>query len=216
MDTTKKIAVLFDLDGVILDTETQYTVLWDEQGRKHLNREGFGREIKGQTLVQIFDKYFPGMNEVHQQIRRECAIFESEMTYDYIPGAQAFIQELHQHGVKMAIVTSSDEEKMKNVHRSHPELIEQFDQILTAAMFARSKPAPDCFLLGMELFGTTPAHTFVFEDSFHGLQAGMDSGATVIGLATTNSREAIEGKAHYLINDFIGITYQTLLCWGER
>ena len=45
------IAALFDFDGVIMDTETQYTVFWDEQGRKYLNEEDFGRRIKGQTLT---------------------------------------------------------------------------------------------------------------------------------------------------------------------
>ena len=58
MDTTKTIAALFDFDGVIMDTETQYTVFWDEQGRKYLNEQDFGRRIKGQTLTQIYDKYF--------------------------------------------------------------------------------------------------------------------------------------------------------------
>ena len=57
MDTTKTIAALFDFDGVIMDTETQYTVFWDEQGRKYLNEEDFGRRIKGQTLTQIYEKY---------------------------------------------------------------------------------------------------------------------------------------------------------------
>ena len=42
MNTTKTIAALFDFDGVIMDTETQYTVFWDEQGRKYLNEEDFG------------------------------------------------------------------------------------------------------------------------------------------------------------------------------
>ena len=51
MNTTKTIAALFDFDGVIIDTETQYTVFWDEQGRKYLNEEDFGRRIKGQTLT---------------------------------------------------------------------------------------------------------------------------------------------------------------------
>lgn len=45
MNTTKTIAALFDFDGVIMDTETQYTVFWDEQGRKYLNEEDFGRRI---------------------------------------------------------------------------------------------------------------------------------------------------------------------------
>ncbi len=58
MNTTKTIAALFDFDGVIMDTETQYTVFWDEQGRKYLNEEDFGRRIKGQPLLQISEKCF--------------------------------------------------------------------------------------------------------------------------------------------------------------
>ena len=127
MDTTKTIAALFDFDGVIMDTETQYTVFWDEQGRKYLNEEDFGRRIKGQTLTQIYEKYFSDLPEAQQEIT------------------------------------------------------------------------------------ATPENSYVFEDSFHGLQAGMTSGATVIGLATTNTREAITGKAHYIIDDFSEMTFEHLL-----
>jgi beta-phosphoglucomutase-like phosphatase (HAD superfamily) len=63
----------------------------------------------------------------------------------------------------------------------------------------------------MRLLGVLPQNTYVFEDSFHGLQAGMASEATVIGLATTNPREAIAGKAHYVIDDFTGITFEQMI-----
>lgn len=211
MDTTKSIAVLFDFDGVIMDTETQYTVFWNEQGKKYLGEEDFGRSIKGQTLTQIYDKYFGDKPDAQQEITAGLNVFEKEMSYEYIPGVEAFIADLRRNGVKIAVVTSSNEEKMQNVYNAHPEFKGMVDRILTGEMFARSKPAPDCFLLGMEVFGVTPENTYVFEDSFHGLQAGMTSGATVIGLATTNSREAITGKAHYIIDDFTGMTYDKLL-----
>lgn len=211
MDTTKSIAVLFDFDGVIMDTETQYTVFWNEQGRKYLGEEDFGRSIKGQTLTQIYDKYFGDKPDAQQEITAGLNVFEKEMSYEYIPGVEAFIADLRRNGVKIAVVTSSNEEKMQNVYNAHPEFKGMVDRILTGEMFARSKPAPDCFLLGMEVFGATPENTYVFEDSFHGLQAGMTSGATVIGLATTNSRESITGKAHYIMDDFTGMTYDKLL-----
>ena len=211
MNTTKTIAALFDFDGVIMDTETQYTVFWNEQGLKYLNEEDFGRRIKGQTLVQIYEKYFSTLPEAQQEITAKLNVFEKQMSYEYIPGVEAFIADLHRHDVKIAVVTSSNEEKMQNVYNAHPEFKGMVDRILTGEMFARSKPAPDCFLLGMEIFESTPDNTYVFEDSFHGLQAGMTSGATVIGLATTNSREAITGKAHYIMDDFTGMTYDKLL-----
>ena len=211
MNTTKTIAALFDFDGVIMDTETQYTVFWNEQGLKYLNEEDFGRRIKGQTLAQIYEKYFSTLPEAQQEITAKLNVFEKQMSYEYIPGVEAFIADLRRHDVKIAVVTSSNEEKMQNVYNAHPEFKGMVDRILTCEMFARSKPAPDCFLLGMEIFESTPESTYVFEDSFHGLQAGMTSGATVIGLATTNSRESITGKAHYIMDDFTGMTYDKLL-----
>ena len=211
MNTTKTIAALFDFDGVIMDTETQYTVFWNEQGLKYLNEEDFGRRIKGQTLAQIYEKHFSTLPEAQQEITAKLNIFEKQMSYEYISGVEAFIADLRRHGVKIAVVTSSNEEKMQNVYNAHPEFKGMVDRILTGEMFARSKPAPDCFLLGMEIFSATPENTYVFEDSFHGLQAGMTSGATVVGLATTNSAEAITEKAHYIMNDFTAITYDKLL-----
>lgn len=211
MDTTKTIAVLFDFDGVIMDTETQYTVFWNEQGRKYLGQKDFGRNIKGQTLNQIYEKYFSDKREVQELITADLNVFEKNMSYEYISGVEAFMADLRRHEVKIAVVTSSNEEKMQNVYNAHPEFKGMVDRILTGEMFPRSKPAPDCFLLGMEIFNVLPDHTYVFEDSFHGLQAGNTSGATVIGLTTTNSREAIAGKAKHVIDDFIGMTYEKLL-----
>lgn len=201
-------AALFDFDGVIMDTEGQYSIFWDEQGKKYLNEDDFGRRIKGQTLQQIYDKHFVGMDKIQQQITVDLNRFESQMNYDYLPGVEDFLKDLRQHGVKIALVTSSNEQKMSAVYNVHPELREYFDRILTANDFTRSKPDPECFLLGMEAFGTTPENTFVFEDSFHGLQAGMSSGATVVGVTTTNSREAIGQKAHHIIDDFSGMTFE--------
>lgn len=166
MNTTKTIAALFDFDGVIMDTETQYTVFWNEQGLKHLNEEDFGRRIKGQTLTQIYEKYFPTLPEAQREITAKLNVFEKQMFYEYIPGVEAFIADLHRHGVKIAVVTSSNEEKMQNVYNAHPEFKGMVDRILTGEMFARSKPAPDCFLLGMEIFSVTPENTYVLKTLF--------------------------------------------------
>lgn len=212
MDITKPIAALFDLDGVVLDTESQYTIFWDEQGRKYLGMDNFCSTIKGQTLTQILNNNFTGeLESCHEQIIADLDRFERNMDYQYISGAQRFISELRQHGVKIAVVTSSNNDKMEHVYRVHPDFKNQFDAILTGDMFKRSKPNPDCFLLGMELFDAQPGNSFVFEDSFHGLAAGASSGAIVVGLATTNSRQSIEDKAVIVIDNFDEMTYDKLL-----
>lgn len=213
MDKTKCIAALFDFDGVVMDTETQYTVYWDEVGRQyHPELPHFGALIKGQTLTQIYDKYFASMTEEQSKITAGLNRFECEMIFEYIDGVVDFMKDLHAHGVKMAIVTSSNELKMANVYAAHPELKEGLvDRILTAEMFTRSKPAPDCFLLGAEVFGTVPQNCVVFEDSFHGLEAGNAAGMTVIGLSTTNTAEAIKDKCKLSIPDFVGFNYEKMI-----
>ena len=100
---------------------------------------------------------------------------------------------------------------MANVYAKHPELKELVDRILTAEMFTRSKPAPDCFLLGAEVFGSVPGNCVVFEDSFHGLEAGNAAGMAVVGLSTTNPESAIQDKCRLVIPDFTSFTYADMM-----
>lgn len=59
MDNTLCRAVLFDFDGVIVDTEGQYSLFWNKIGEDYLGDPGFGDRVKGQTLTYIYDKFFP-------------------------------------------------------------------------------------------------------------------------------------------------------------
>ena len=203
--------VLFDFDGVIADTESQYTGFWNKVGQKYLGLEEFGHTIKGQTLIQIFGKYFDGMLREQEEVVPLLNEFESNMSYEYIPGAHRFMQELKAAGIRSAIVTSSNDAKMANVYKAHPELTDIVDMVLTSEDFSRSKPDPECFLKGMELLGGTPEETVVFEDSFHGIAAGRAAGAKVVGLATTNKREAIVPLCDMVIDDFTYLSLSDLM-----
>ena len=197
--------VLFYFDGVIADTESQYTYFWNKMGMDYLGLEEFGHTIKGQTLVQIFGKYFDGKLKEQQEIVPQLNAFEQNMSYDYIPGALEFMQELKKRGIRSAIVTSSNDIKMSNAYAAHPELRDLVDTVLTSEHFSKSKPDPECFLKGMEVLGGTPEETIVFEDSFHGISAGRASGAYVVGLATTNKSEALAPLCDMVIDDFTSI-----------
>lgn len=198
---------LFDLDGVIFDTEKYYTILWDEFGKKYLGRENFGITIKGQTLVKIFNDYFPSMQD-RKEIDSKLFDFERNMPYEYIPGAEEFIDSLKEKGVKSAVVTSSSKLKMNNVYRKHPDFKKKFDSILISDDFTHSKPSPECYLTGMKLLNGTPENTVVFEDSVNGLISGRDSGARLVGLSTTNPIEVVKQYTSVVIPDFIGRTIE--------
>lgn len=195
--------VLFDLDGVIMDTETQYSIFWNRTGKEVLGLDDFGTIIKGQTLTHIL-KHFEGAAKSTDEIIEELYEYERNMSYDYIPGADEFMKSLKDKGIPMAIVTSSNDAKMENVRRVRPELWELTEAVLTSEHFSKSKPDPECFLKGMDALGGRPEDTYVFEDSIHGINAGRAAGAKVIGLATTNTREAIADLCDQVIDDFIG------------
>lgn len=148
MDKTKCVAALFDFDGVVMDTESQYSIFWNEVGKKyHPEYEEFGKIIKGQTLRQIYDRYFQGMEHEQAEITEGLNRFETEMRYEYVPGVAEFMQNLRAHGVKIAIVTSSNEKKMANVYAAHPELKDMVDRILTARCFRNPSRTPIVFCL---------------------------------------------------------------------
>lgn len=211
MNKEKHLVALFDFDGVVMDTESQYTVFWDEVGKVHFPEiPSYGRYIKGQTLTQIYDKYFQEQTGVQEELTAKLNRFEEQMHFEFIPGVEDFMKDLRQNGVKMAIVTSSNNLKMEKAFRAHPELKAMVDYILTADMFTHSKPHPECFLLGAKMLGAEIADCVVFEDSFHGLEAGRRAGMKVVGLATTNPVAAIEDKASVVISDFVGFTYEKM------
>lgn len=211
MDKNKPIVALFDNDGVILDTETQYSILWDALGAKyHPEIPNFGRIIKGQTLTHIFQTYFPDSRE-QEKIMEELYEYERNMSYEYIPGVYDFVMELKEKGVKTAVVTSSDHAKMENVYRARPEFKEIFDRILTSEDFTASKPDPYCYLLGARVFDAPLENCMVFEDSFNGLKAGKAAGIFTVGLSTTNPEEAIKPFCDYTMDDFRAFTFEKMM-----
>ena len=211
MNKEKPIVALFDFDGVVVDTEPQYTLFWDEKGKKyHPEIPNFGHHIKGQTLIQIYKQFFREPEGLQDEITRQLLDYELTMHFEYIDGVVDFMKELREKGVKLAIVTSSNDAKMANAYREHPELKTMVDCIVTADRVTHSKPHPECFLLGAEMLGVEKDNCIVFEDSFHGIEAGNRAGMKVIGLATTNSAEAIADKCALVIPDFTDFTFEKM------
>ena len=197
-------AALFDLDGVVFNTEPQYTEFWGAQCREfHPEHPGLEHEIKGQTLVQIFDRHFSGDLAYSQEIiTNRLNDFEQTMRFDYVEGFEDFVSRLRSRGVKTAVVTSSNIAKMQSVYQIRSEFRQMFDAILTSEDFERSKPDPDCYLKAAERLGAEIDECIVFEDSFNGLKSGRAAGMKVVGLATTNSAESIAPYSDVIISNY--------------
>lgn len=197
-------AGLFDLDGVIVDTEPQYTEFWGAMGRiYHPEIPDFAYRIKGQTLTQITERWID--SEYVPELVRRLDEFESRMVFEFIPGAWDYLEKLKSAGVKTALVTSSNAVKMENVWRERPALRDLFDEVFTSEHFKASKPDPDCYLLGSKVFGYKPEDCVVFEDSFAGVAAGRAAGCKVVGLSTTNPADVLAPLCDIVLPDFRGI-----------
>lgn len=204
-----KIGVLFDLDGVILDTEGIYSEFWKEIDRRFpTGVVGFSDVIKGTCLEDILNNNFPKEN--HEEIINILQNFQKDMEYRYFPYAIEWVKSLHEAGIPMCIVTSSDQEKMNAVYKQHPEFRGFFDAVIVGEMVENAKPAPDCFLLGAKLLGKDIKDCYIFEDSLNGLKAALASGGKVISLSTTNAPELLT-DAKMVIPDFKDFTIEKML-----
>lgn len=207
--SNNKIGVLFDLDGVLVDSEGEYSKFWGATGRKYnVGSETFAADIKGTTLGEILLNFDP---QYRDEIVAALHAFENDMAYPIFPGVMEFLSELKQKQIPAAIVTSSDNVKMNYLFSKHPELLDYINVVITGSMVSHSKPDPEGYLLGASKIGVPIKDCYVFEDSLQGLEAGRSSGATVIGIATTNPMEKLKGKAHKLINEFAGFTLDDML-----
>lgn len=196
-------AALFDLDGVVFDTERQYSLFWGDVMHHYFpGKSGLEQQIKGSTLTQIFDRYFADMPSEQSKITALLDDFERHMRFDYIPGFERFVGQLDACGIKRAVITSSNQAKMENVYKAHPEFKGYFNAILTSEDFERSKPDPDCYLKGAARFGLKPKECVGFEDSLNGLKAVRAAGMFTVGLTTTNPRDVVERMSDLTIDDY--------------
>ncbi len=205
-----KIGALFDLDGVIIDSEGMYTEFWREIDRLYPSGiEDYAIAIKGTTLPEIMKHYDD--EAVKADILRRIVDFQESMSYPLYPGVEKFLEELRRRGIPAAIVTSSDDRKMQLLFKQHPTLRDYFKTVIDASMVTRSKPDPQGYILAAESLGCDPENCYVFEDSLQGLKAARASGATVIALATTYPRQRLEGMADAIIDGLATFSVDRML-----
>lgn len=193
-------AFLFDLDGVLLDTEGKYQEFWEGIAEEYgLDPKVFPISIKGQTTDTIVDDNF--IAEVRESIKERYHQYQQNMSYEFFNGAQDILKACKAKGIKTAIVTSSDKAKMHAVHQQHPYLSDMVDVVLTAEDFNNPKPSPQCWLIAAKCLDVGIAKCVIFEDSINGLKSAKASGGYVVGLTTTHTEELVNPFCYKVISD---------------
>ena len=182
---------LFDLDGVLIDSETAYSEIWTRIEREYpTGIEDFARKIKGTTLEKILSDNYPDAS-TRAKVEARLYELEGQMKYTPLPGAVELLSTLNGRGIPAVIVTSSNDKKMQHLWSDLPDFRQYFRKIVDGDMVTHSKPDPEGYLLGASLIDRKPEHCVVFEDSLQGVKAGHNSGAYVVGVAGTLPAETI-------------------------
>lgn len=185
-------ALIFDFDGLILDTETPEFSCWQNIYREHgfeFPSEKWGT-IVGGTGHSDFDaaehlslltqgRLDPESLRARNQLESQARIH----TQGPLPGVMDYIHDAKRIGLKLAIASSSDRAWVHN-HARRIGVFEYFDHIVTAedVGLGRTKPNPDLFLTALRRLGASKESAIVFEDSPNGVRAANRAGIFVVAV----------------------------------
>lgn len=206
------------MDGVIVDTNPHHQRAWHEyyqRNGKTLSDADFLEHISGKHNDAILAHLFAGQVLEPAQSRQLAAEKEALFREIYqpdivaLPGLIDFLSALKTAGIRTAVATSAPAENLDFVVDALG-LRPYFDALLNESMVSRPKPDPEIYQQAMALLGVTPADSVVFEDSMTGIRAGSASGATVVGVATTEPADKLRPLVSDVIPDFREMTVDRL------
>ncbi|WP_426474779.1 HAD family hydrolase [Chryseobacterium balustinum] len=196
-------AIIFDMDGVLINTEPQYENFWRTSAKKYnFYFEGFEKQIRGMTVKKLFEGHFKHIGDVEKKnLLKEFKAFEDKMSFPEISGISSLLYHLKQAKIKLGLVTSSDLEKLTRVSgQKNYDLY--FDVMITANDVVDGKPSPECYLKAADKLGVEPENCIVFEDSFAGISAAKSAGMVVVGVSSSHSKNELMSECENVVVDF--------------
>ena len=199
------VAVVFDMDGVLIDSRPVIEQAWGDVARRHgrvLTAADLASYVHGRAGSETVRLLFPGHSDSERSaIWAEVDRVEEEAPYPAVPGADALATGLAGRGVPLALATSSWTRKIENALGSLG-LLDVFAVRVTRDDVARGKPHPDPYLTACRRLGVRPQRTLVFEDSVSGVRSAVSAGAVCVGIGGS---ELTEAGAVAVVPDFAGL-----------
>ena len=185
-----KKGAIFDMDGLLFDTETVYqrgwTIIADEFGVER--KPGLGKACCGtcgDLTLRLVNEFHPTV-DAEAYVRRviEYVHDEAAKNLPVMEGAREILRYFHEHGVGIATASSSTVAQIEaNLIKS--DLRDYFDAVVGGDLVANGKPAPDIFLLAAERIDVPPVDCYVFEDGYNGLRGAATAGCAPVMIPDT-------------------------------
>ncbi len=209
-------AVIFDMDGVICDTnpyhEEAFKAFFKSKGmdpreeeyldhmfgknNAYIMSHFFGREVEGEELKQLEDEKESLFREIYKDQLKP------------IDGYTKFLNALKTAGVLTAVGTSAPKANMDLI-ASALGLFDKMDSMLASEDVQQHKPDPEIYLKTAKRLGVEPEDCVVFEDSYSGVSAGLNAGMRVVAVLSTHTKEELPPCDLY-IKDFTSLNLEKL------
>ncbi|WP_394907600.1 HAD family hydrolase [uncultured Mesonia sp.] len=207
-------AILFDMDGVIVDTEPlhhkAYYGMFDEIGIKV--PETLYQTFTGQSTLYVCQqlcKHFDLSHKPTDLVLKKRSIFKTLFATDpslqLISGVEKLIKHYHEAGLQLVLASSASMGTINSVFDRF-ELNPYFVDKLSGADLKASKPHPEIFLKASQSAGVKPEHCVVIEDSTNGIKAAKAANIFCVAFKSPHSKNQDYSEADHIISDFNQIT----------
>ena len=204
-------AVIFDMDGVVIDTKPGIEAFWQRWANSRgftISEKVMDDYIHGCPVWLTIEKVFPMLTEPEiSTLMKEIHDMEAELPYQLISGIRQVLMKLYDDGVPVGLVTSG---YLKKVSKVFDDLVLNsfFQEIVTADMVKHGKPHPEPFLMAAQKLGIKPDNCVVFEDSISGITGAAKAGMYPIGINKESMQPVLKSVgARHVVPDFTVVDF---------
>lgn len=205
-------AIIFDMDGVIIDSEPQHEKAalrvfsrygLDVDEKYHAKYIGSStRKMAEETIAQF--QLSVSTEQLLEELNHEKKVVLQEEGYQPLPGIVDLIKKLYREGIRLAIASSSSPSEIEHAAKALG-VKKYFDKFISSAHVQNPKPAPDTFLKALKELGVSPKETVIIEDSCNGCLAAKAAKTACVGYVNPHSGSQDLSRADVLLESFEGI-----------
>jgi beta-phosphoglucomutase family hydrolase len=201
-------AVIFDLDGTLIDNNSFHRQTWEkylEKIGKKISEEEFNANLNGRTnedaIKYIFGKDISSEESLKHTLDKEALYREIYKPFiKPVAGLIDFLEKLKSKNIPMAIATSGIQPNIDFMFENIP-IKKYFETVVNSSHIKKGKPDPEIYLKVASLLNILPKNCLVFEDAAVGIKSAKAAGMKVIAVATTQPKEEL-AEADMIVEDY--------------